>query len=94
MIVLDMYEFDDIAVHPHACGADDDSNTIDDSVWCRFIPTRVGQMRYLRYRGSPVQRFIPTRVGQMFGQFVTLLMTNWFIPTRVGQIVHHLLWNV
>ena len=36
--------------------------TIDD---IRFIPTRVGQMHFPHYHGTPVLRFIPTRVGQI-----------------------------
>ena len=52
-------------VHPHACGADEASET-DIMYHHRFTPTHVGQIAAVDAIAEDIDRFTPTHVGQMF----------------------------
>ena len=75
----------DLAVHPHACGADA-VGLHAGAVVGRFIPTRVGQMSRREYKTTRRRGSSPRVWGRCDVALRRQLAAYRFIPTRVGQI--------
>ena len=79
----------DLAVHPHACGADA-VGLHAGAVVGRFIPTRVGQMSRREYKTTRRRGSSPRVWGRCDVALRRQLAAYRFIPTRVGQIFCHM----